>query len=63
MPAAMNAANDYMVLQFLRNKCKYLDIHRVIRQVMDSHKSVKKPDLEDIENAVLKSTRAAEKLK
>jgi len=48
LPAAMNAANDYMVQRFLNGQCKFLDIQRVIRKVMDEHKVIKNPTLEEI---------------
>ncbi|HHX58183.1 MAG TPA: 1-deoxy-D-xylulose-5-phosphate reductoisomerase [Candidatus Moranbacteria bacterium] len=62
LPAAMNAANDYMVAQFLQGKCKYLDIPRVIRRVMREHKNIKKPTLESIDRAIIEATNKAEKI-
>ncbi len=49
MPAVMNATNDAMVAKFLSGKCEYLDIPRVIKKVMNEHKVVNSPTLDDIE--------------
>lgn len=60
LPAVMNAANDYMVAEFLGGRCSYLDIPRVIRRVMDAHANTKNPTLEDIEQAIQEATAKAE---
>ncbi|MEA3514379.1 MAG: 1-deoxy-D-xylulose-5-phosphate reductoisomerase [Nanoarchaeota archaeon] len=60
MPAAMNAANDYIVQQFLDRKCRLIDIQKTIKRVMDSHRIIRHPDLEDIENTIKQSTKKAE---
>jgi len=60
MPAVMNAANDYMVAQFLAGACAYLDIPKTIRRVMQAHTVVHKPTLEDIEQAIAWATDAAQ---
>ena len=60
MPAAMNAANDAMVEKFLDGKCKYLDIPRVIKEIMDKHDVVENPTLEDIESAINWATSAVD---
>ncbi|XLQ19658.1 MAG: 1-deoxy-D-xylulose-5-phosphate reductoisomerase [Candidatus Moraniibacteriota bacterium] len=60
MPAVMNAANDAMVAKFLSGKCEYLEIPRVIKDVMDVHEVVKNPTLEDIEKAINWSTNKIE---
>lgn len=52
MPAAMNATNDVMVGKFLNEECSYLDIPRVIKEVMTKHEAVQNPTLEDIEKAI-----------
>ena len=62
MPAVMNAANDVMVAKFLSGKCAYLDIAKTIKQVMDEHKAVINPTLNDIEKAINETTKKAEKL-
>ncbi|MBU1201298.1 MAG: 1-deoxy-D-xylulose-5-phosphate reductoisomerase [Nanoarchaeota archaeon] len=61
LPAAMNAANDYMVQRFLNGQCKFLDIQRVIRKVMDEHKVIKNPTLEEIKKTIIEATIMAEK--
>lgn len=61
MPAAMNAANDTMVDKFLKGKCKYLDIPKVVKQVMDNHDVIKNPTLEDIEKAINKAINSTNK--
>jgi len=61
MPAAMNAANDAMVAKFLGGECEYLDIPRVIKDVMSSHDVVENPTLEDIEKAIEDATLAVDK--
>jgi len=61
LPAAMNAANDFMVEQFLTGKCQYLDIQEIIRKVMDAHKTKEHPGLSDIENVIKESRAMAEK--
>jgi 1-deoxy-D-xylulose-5-phosphate reductoisomerase len=52
LPAAMNAANDFMVEKFLHRKCPFLAIQTVIEKVMTAHKVVQNPKLEDIEKAI-----------
>ena len=52
MPAVINAANDKMVERFLNGKCKYLDIPKNIKKVMDAHEVVLNPTLDDIEKAI-----------
>ncbi len=48
MPAVINAANEILVQSFLNNRIKYLDIPKFIRNVMDSHKIIKNPSLDEI---------------
>ncbi len=62
MPAVMNTANDVMVDKFLLGKCTYLDIPKIIKQVMDEHKAVINPTLDDIEKAINETTDKVEKL-
>ncbi|MFZ2778629.1 MAG: 1-deoxy-D-xylulose-5-phosphate reductoisomerase [Candidatus Moraniibacteriota bacterium] len=59
LPAAMNAANDYMVDKFLKHECQFLDIQTIIGKVMDAHKTVQKPELEDIEKAIFDAREMA----
>ncbi|MEA3322760.1 MAG: 1-deoxy-D-xylulose-5-phosphate reductoisomerase [Patescibacteria group bacterium] len=62
MPAVMNAANDAMVAKFLNGKCEYLDIPRVIKEVMDKHEVVNNPTLENIEEAIDWATKMVDDL-
>ncbi len=48
LPAVMNAANEVAVQYFLQNKIKFLDIPRLIGKMMDKHKVIKNPDLNEI---------------
>ncbi len=48
MPAVLNAANEIAVAAFLKDKIGYLDIHKIIKKMMDEHKNINNPDLEDI---------------
>lgn len=48
MPCVMNGANEAAVSLFLHNKLRFLEIAELIEQVMQRHKSVTKPALEDI---------------
>lgn len=59
LPAAMNAANDFMVWKFLNKECKVMDIPRIVKKVMDSHRIIKKPTLEQIEKSIADATEAA----
>lgn len=61
LPCAMNAANDFMVEQFLSGKCRYLDIQEIIRKVMDAHQITEHPELADIENSIKESREMAKK--
>ncbi|PID52479.1 MAG: 1-deoxy-D-xylulose-5-phosphate reductoisomerase [Candidatus Moraniibacteriota bacterium] len=60
LPAAMNAANDYLVLEFLAGRCTYLDIQNGIKYVMDNHDIINNPTLENIETAIVDATTKAE---
>ena len=60
LPAAMNAANDYLVSEFLAGRCAYLDIPRGIKYVMDKHDTVIAPTLEHIEQAINDATHMAQ---
>ncbi len=51
MPAVVNAANEMAVAAFLQGRIGYLDIPRVIRQVMDRHRLRENPDLAAIFSA------------
>lgn len=62
LPAVMNAANDFMVWKFLGRECKLMDIPKIVRKVMDSHKIIKHPTLEQIEKSISEATMKAEKI-
>ncbi|MEG1346325.1 MAG: 1-deoxy-D-xylulose-5-phosphate reductoisomerase, partial [Acidaminococcaceae bacterium] len=49
LPCAFNAANEEAVYAFLANKINFLDIPRVIAQVLAKQQVVIAPTLEDIE--------------
>jgi 1-deoxy-D-xylulose-5-phosphate reductoisomerase len=61
LPAAMNAANDFMVEKFLKGECKFTDIYKVIKKVVDNHKNTKNPSLKKIKAAIKESKEQAEK--
>ena len=60
LPAVMNAANDFMVWKFLNRECKITDIPKVVRKVMDTHRIIKHPTLEQIEKSISDATKSAE---
>ena len=62
LPAVMNAANDFMVWKFLKKECKLMDIPKVVKKVMDCHKIIKNPTLEQIEKSIADATEKAEKI-
>ena len=48
MPAALNLANDYAVLRFLKNQIGFLDIHKINKIVMETHDWIEHPNLDDL---------------
>ncbi|MFH1860161.1 MAG: 1-deoxy-D-xylulose-5-phosphate reductoisomerase [bacterium] len=48
MPAVLNAANEVAVSRFISREIGFMDIPGIIKQVMDSHKVVLNPSLDDI---------------
>ncbi|MBA3992683.1 MAG: 1-deoxy-D-xylulose-5-phosphate reductoisomerase [Cyanobacteria bacterium DS2.3.42] len=44
----MNAANEIVVAAFLNDRIAFRDIPRLIEQVLEKHKPISKPDLDDI---------------
>lgn len=48
LPAVMNAANEEMVYKFLKNEVKFTDIADTVEHVMDSHKIISFPSLNEI---------------
>lgn len=51
MPAVLNSANEAAAEAFLQGRLAFREIPRLIREVMDSHRPVSAPDLEEIRNA------------
>lgn len=52
LPAVMNAANDFMVNKFLAGECRFGEIYNIIKKVMEVHKNIKNPSLDDINNSI-----------
>src|SRR3989338_6907490 len=48
MPAVLNAANEVAVYAFLDGKIGFLDVAKIIKKQMDSHKAIKNPDIYEI---------------
>lgn len=48
MPAALNLANDYAVLRFLKNQIGFLEIHKINKIVMETHDWIEHPNLDDL---------------
>ena len=51
MTAVMNGANEAAVAKFLQGEIKFLQIPYIIEKVMNSHMTVKCPDVDDIMEA------------
>jgi 1-deoxy-D-xylulose-5-phosphate reductoisomerase len=62
MPAVLNAADETAVEAFLASKLKFTSIAKVIEKVMDAHKLVKYPGLDDILEADKWARRQAHKI-
>ncbi|MDF2634965.1 MAG: 1-deoxy-D-xylulose 5-phosphate reductoisomerase [Pelosinus sp.] len=62
LPCVFNAANEEAVYAFLAGKLRYLDIFSVIQSVMESHKIISIPDLNDIYDADLWSRMQAKEV-
>lgn len=48
MPAALNAANEVSVDEFLKNRLDFIAIPKVIEKVLNRHRNIKTPGLGDI---------------
>jgi len=48
MPAVLNYADEALIEMFLQGKIKYLDIPRIIKELLDKHENITNPSLEDI---------------
>jgi 1-deoxy-D-xylulose-5-phosphate reductoisomerase len=51
LPAVLNASNEIAVKRFLNQEIKFTDIHRIIKKVMDRHKIIDNPTLDEILSA------------
>ncbi len=51
MPAVLNTADEICVRAFLQRKIKITDITKIVEKIMQKHKTVKNPGLEDIKEA------------
>ncbi len=47
-PAVMNGANEEVVELFLQKKIKFTDIPKIIKKVMENHKKIEQPNLDEI---------------
>lgn len=48
MPTAMNAANETAVQLFMDGRISFLQIEDIIEQIMEQHRTIQDPDLEEI---------------
>ena len=48
MPAVLNSANETAVRLFLDAKIKFTDIVKLVAKVVDRHREIEEPSLEDI---------------
>ncbi len=48
MPAVLNAANEEAVGAFLQKKIGFLDIHKIVRKVLDAHAPVKATQIKEV---------------
>ncbi|MDR2586826.1 MAG: 1-deoxy-D-xylulose-5-phosphate reductoisomerase [Coriobacteriales bacterium] len=61
-PAALNAANEVAVQAFLSGACHFLDIERVVGEVLAGHTSAPVTSLEQLEEVDAQARRAAHSL-
>ena len=47
-PVALNGANEVLVDLFLKGKIPFIKIQDTLEQILEEHKSVSEPDLEEI---------------
>ena len=57
MPTAMNAANEVAVSLFLQEKIGFLKLTNIVERVMESHKTISKPNLETIMEMIRKQEK------
>ena len=48
MPAVLNAADEIAVGLFLQNKIKFLEIPRLVKKIMENHRVINQPTLEEV---------------
>ncbi|MEK6808534.1 MAG: 1-deoxy-D-xylulose-5-phosphate reductoisomerase [Nanoarchaeota archaeon] len=48
LPTVLNATNEVAVRCFLDKKIKFSDIPKIIKEILDSHKTINNPELDDI---------------
>ena len=48
LPAVMNAANEEAVFMFLNKKISLWDIYEITKRMMEEHRNIKNPSLEEI---------------
>ena len=61
-PIVLNAANEETVYCFLKNQIKFGEIPKTIKKVLDSHKFVKHPSLEEVLEIDKKAREQTKKL-
>jgi len=62
LPAVMNAANEIAVKYFLQDKIKFPDIARLIMKMMEEHKLIKNPSLDQVMEVDKKVKEDTEKI-
>jgi len=62
MPAAMNAANEAAVERFRKGQIRLTDIWTLIERVMESHKTIRSPGLEEVFAADAEARKKASQL-
>jgi len=62
LPAVLNAANEVSVDEFLKNRLGFVSIPKVIERVLDKHRNIIEPGLDDILEADNWAKREAYKL-
>jgi len=50
-PSVLNASNEIAVQEFIKGAIRFIDIPRIIEKVMNSHRGMKSPGLDDILDA------------
>lgn len=50
-PAVLNAANEVSVEEFLKGKLSFISIPKIIEKVLEQRRNIRKPNLDDIQEA------------